>query len=480
MSSSQSPVKPGLAPSDRLLNLPPYALAKVFQDRDEKIRQGVDVIDLGVGNPDMRPPALAIEALKAALDDPQVQNHRYPSFNGLPEFRAAHRAAGTSARFGVTVDPDARGAARWSAPRKASPSSCSPTSTPATRCCCARRATPPTWAWPRSRRCAWSRCRCWRSHRFLPDLAAIPMRGGAPRQGRSASTSRTTRPARVETPEFYQDLLRFAREYDLFVISDIAYCDLSLDPSLPRALVPGVRPRQGAHHRVPLVLEVLLDAGLAGGIRGRQRATRWPNLLKIKSNMDFGVFMAIQRAALAVLTGPQDYCAEVSGHLPRAGATRSSTAIAPLGYPVEPPRATLYVWLPIPRRYAHLARVHARPARPDRRGGGAGLGLRRGRRGLRARRAVRDRGAPARRRASAWRSAPASRTDASAASGRRRSEAAAQPVDRPVRAGERAAGRGTERRPARSARASGSAPPRSRTCSRVTARMRSTCSSGAT
>src|ERR1041385_8781792 len=104
MSSSQSPVKPRLGASDRLLNVPPYTLAKVFQERDEKVRQGVDVIDLGVGNPDIRPPQLALDALQSALLDPHVQNHRYPSFNGLPEFRSA--VAGWYARrFGVSVDP---------------------------------------------------------------------------------------------------------------------------------------------------------------------------------------------------------------------------------------------------------------------------------------------------------------------------------------------------------------------------------------
>src|SRR4026208_1222548 len=104
MSSSQSPVKPRLVPSDRLPTVAPYALARVFQDRDEKIRQGADVIDLGVGNPDLRPPEVAIEALKAALDDPKIQNHRYPSFAGLPEFRAGI-AQWYQRRFGVTLDP---------------------------------------------------------------------------------------------------------------------------------------------------------------------------------------------------------------------------------------------------------------------------------------------------------------------------------------------------------------------------------------
>jgi LL-diaminopimelate aminotransferase len=74
------------------------------------------------------------------------------------------------------------------------------------------------------------------------------------------------------------------------------------------------------------------------------------NLLKIKSNMDFGVFMAIQRAALAVLTGPQDYPRQVS-EIYRSRRDAFLAAVRPLGYPVEAPRATLYVWMPMPRRY---------------------------------------------------------------------------------------------------------------------------------
>src|SRR5262245_55196274 len=104
MSTSQPAVKPTLEPAERFLNLAPYTLAKVLHDRDEKIREGVDVIDLGVGNPDLRPPALAVETLHRALDDPAIQNHRYPSFNGLPEFRAAV-AQWYDRRFGVRVDP---------------------------------------------------------------------------------------------------------------------------------------------------------------------------------------------------------------------------------------------------------------------------------------------------------------------------------------------------------------------------------------
>jgi LL-diaminopimelate aminotransferase len=74
------------------------------------------------------------------------------------------------------------------------------------------------------------------------------------------------------------------------------------------------------------------------------------NLHRIKSNMDFGVFMAVQRAALAVLTGPQDYCTQAADTY-RRRRDAFLDGIGGLGYPVHVPRATLYVWLPIPRTH---------------------------------------------------------------------------------------------------------------------------------
>src|SRR5438046_1114786 len=239
MSSIQPGVKHVLATSDRLENLPPYTLAKVFQDRDAKVRQGVDVIDLGVGNPDMRPPQPAIDALNATDD--------------------ARRAKIISVNF-----PN------------------NPT-------------------------------------------------GG------------------VETPEFYNDLLRFAREYDLFVLSDIAYCDLSMDPSYrARSFLEFDRDKERTVEFHSFSKSYSMQGWRVGMAAGNAEAMA--HLLKIKSNTDFGVFMAIQRAAIAVLSGPQDYCARVSA-IYRARRDAFLAGVKPLGYPVETPRATLYVWLPIPRRF---------------------------------------------------------------------------------------------------------------------------------
>ena len=346
MSASQSPVKPALGPSDRMSSLPPYALATVLQARDEKVRQGTDVIDLGVGNPDMRPPRHAIQALTAALDDPRVQNHRYPSFNGLPEFRAAV-AQWYQTRFGVSVDP-AREAMALVGSKEGifkfflahfNPGDtlllctpCYPAYLGQAAIAQVRKVEVPLLA----------------RNRFVPDLAAIPVEEA--RRAKAIAVNFPNNPTgATEAPGFYADLLRFAREYDLFVISDIAYCDISLDPSYrARSFLEFDREKERTVEFHSFSKSYSMQGWRVAFAAGHAPALA--RMHQLKSNTDYGVFMAIQRAAIAVLTGPQDYCAEVSATY-RARRDAFLSALKPLGWNVEPPRATLYVWLPIPRRY---------------------------------------------------------------------------------------------------------------------------------
>ena len=346
MSTSQSPVKPALGPSDRILGLPPYTLATVLQARDDKVRQGVDVIDLGVGNPDLRPPRHAIDALTAALDDPRVQNHRYPSFNGLPEFRGAV-AEWYRNRFGVTLDP-AREALALVGSKEGifkfflahfNPGDtlllctpCYPAYLGQAAIAQIRRVEVPLLA----------------KHRWLPDLSAIPV--DEARRAKAIAVNFPNNPtAGTETAAFYQDLLRFAREYDLFVISDIAYCDLSLDPSYrARSFLEFDRDKERTVEFHSFSKSYSMQGWRVAFASGHAPALA--RMHQLKSNTDYGVFMAIQRAAIATLGGAEDYCREVSA-VYRARRDAFLSAIRPLGCAVEPPRATIYVWLPIPSRY---------------------------------------------------------------------------------------------------------------------------------
>lgn len=345
MSSSQSPVKPTLEPSERFLNLPTYTLAKVLQDRDEKIRQGVEVIDLGVGNPDLRPPRLAIDALEAALVDEKVQNHRYPSFNGLPEFRAGI-AQWYERRFGVSLDPASEAIALVGSKEGIAKFFLAHFDPGDTLLLC----TPCYPAYLGQAAIAQVRVvevPLSPAHGMLPDLSSIPT--DEARRAKVISINFPNNPSTAtETAEFYRDLLRFARDYDLFVISDIAYCDLSLDPSYrARSFLEFDRDKERTVEFHSFSKSYSMQGWRVGIAAGNREALA--RIVKLKSNMDYGVFMAIQRAALAVLAGSQDYCAQAAETY-RKRRDAFLEAIRPLGYPVEPPKATLYVWLPIPRR----------------------------------------------------------------------------------------------------------------------------------
>jgi len=347
MSSSQSPVKPALEPADRFLNLPTYTLAKVLQDRDDKIRQGVDVIDLGVGNPDMRPPRIAIDTLKAALDDPGIQNHRYPSFNGLPEFRAAI-AQWYQRRFGVTVDAATETSALVGSKEGISKFLLAHFNPGETLLLC----TPCYPAYIGQAAIAQIRVvevPLQPKKGMLPDLTAIPTEDA--RKAKVIAINFPNNPsAAVETAAFYQDLFLFARDFDLFVLSDIAYCDLSLDPSYrARSFLEFDRDKERSIEFHSFSKSYSMQGWRIGMATGNREVVQ--RMVRMKSNMDYGTFMAIQRAALAVLSGPQDYCEQVSATY-RARRDAFLDAIRPLGYPVEPPRATIYVWLPIPRKYS--------------------------------------------------------------------------------------------------------------------------------
>jgi LL-diaminopimelate aminotransferase len=337
-----------LEPADRLKSLPTYTLARVLQDRDEKIRQGVDVIDLGVGNPDLRPPQQAIDALKAAVDDPLEQNHRYPSFNGLPEFRSA-AAQWYGRRFGVEVDSKAETVALVGSKEGIAKFFLAHFNPGDTLLLC----TPCYPAYLGQAAIAQARVvevPLLPKRQMLPDLSAIPT--DEARRAKAISINFPNNPTgAVETPAFYQELFAFAREYDLFVISDIAYCDLSLDPSYrTRSFLEFDRDKERSIEFHSFSKSYSMQGWRLGLATGNRDALA--RIVRLKSNMDYGVFMAIQRAGVAVLTRSQDYCAEAAA-VYRRRRDAFLSAIAPLGFPVEPPRATLYVWLPIPRRSAN-------------------------------------------------------------------------------------------------------------------------------
>jgi len=347
MSTPTTTVKPLFSESARLANVPPYLLAAVFAQREEQRRNGVDVIDLGVGNPDLAPPETAVRALEEALRAPGVIAHQYPPFAGLPEFKAAV-AQWYAQRFGVALEPHSEAIALGGSKEgivkfllaHLDPgdtllvcSPCYPAYLGAVRLAQAVPVEVPLTP----------------QHEFRPDLGAIP--SDVARRAKGIVVNFPGNPTGgVETPEFYAGLLAFAREYDLFVLSDIAYCDLSLDPSYrAQSFLEFDRDKERTIEFPSFSKSYSMPGWRVAFAAGNRDAIA--SLARLKSNMDFGVFPAVQRAAAAVLTGPQDYPAHAAATY-RARRDAFLDSVSPLGFPVRPPKAGIYVWMPVPRARA--------------------------------------------------------------------------------------------------------------------------------
>jgi len=334
-------------PSDKVRNLPTYALAKLFAAKDKKLREGVDVIDLGVGNPDLRPPEKVIEALHQALDDVTKENHRYPSFDGLPEFREAI-AGWYMRRFGVKLDPgkevlplvgSKEGLAKFMLAHL-NPgegilitSPCYPAYLGAATVAQASTHQVPLLE----------------KYDFMPQLDQIPK--DILKNAKLMLVNFPNNPTgAVASDDFYEQLKEFGLKNSIFIMSDIAYCDVRLDSGFKsRSFLEFDGDKENSIEFHSFSKSFSMQGWRLGFACGNKSAVA--NLLKIKSNMDFGVFMAIQRAGIAALAEAEVFSKQMS-EIYRKRRDALVPELAKAGWEVRSPVATLYVWLKIPRSYS--------------------------------------------------------------------------------------------------------------------------------
>jgi LL-diaminopimelate aminotransferase len=336
-----------LQPSQRLQNLGVYALAQVLAARDEEIARGVDLIDLGVGNPDRRPPEQVVNALKSALDDSAHQNHRYPAFGGMPELKQTI-ATWYKRRFNVDLDPvtevlpligSKEGIAKFflahlnPGDTLLLTTPCYPAYLGAASLNQVNQVDVPLTA----------------ANHFHPDLDAIPE--DVARAAKMLTLNYPQNPTgAVETGELYETSLAWARKYKVCIISDIAYCDLSMDPTYrTRSYLEFDREKTNTIEYHSFSKSYSMQGWRVGFAVGN--ATLIGNLARIKANMDFSIFMALQRAAIVALETGQQYCDDM-GKLYARRRDIMYDGLTSLGFELNKTRAGMYLWVPIPENYS--------------------------------------------------------------------------------------------------------------------------------
>jgi LL-diaminopimelate aminotransferase len=330
--------------ADRLSKLPPYLFAEIDRLKQEAIRRGMDIINLGIGDPDLPTPAHIVRRLQEAAADPR--HHQYPSYEGMPSFRKA-AADWYSKRFGVTLDPETEVLSLIGSkegighlplafvdpgdivlvPDPGYPvyqagtifAGGSPYFMPLTR-----------------------------ERGFLPDLHATPAE--ALQRAKILFLNYPNNPtAAVASGTFFTEAVAFARKHGLILCHDAAYSEIAFDGYLPESLLAAEGAKEVAieYHSLSKTYNMTgWRIGFAVGCR-----EILAGLGRIKTNLDSGVFQAVQEAGIAALCGPQD-CVEEMRAIYKRRRDALVDGLTALGFAVDRPRASFYVWIGVPKRHS--------------------------------------------------------------------------------------------------------------------------------
>lgn len=328
------------ATAERLNRLPPYIFQELDRRKAEAIARGADLIDLGMGNPDRPTPEAVVRAAERAVADPV--NHRYPTFNGKPALREGI-ARWYSARYGVALDPEtevlpligskeglAHLALAYIDPGDVSlvPNPSYPVHSRGTILAGG------TIEWmPMTP-----------ENRYLIDFDAVPQ--AAAEKAKLAFFNYPHNPtgATAERP-LYEAAVAFAERTSTLLVHDMAYAELGFGGYKPTSLleIPGGKERGVEFHTFSKTFS--MAGWRVGFVVGNAKMIA--ALLKVKTNMDYGLQPAVQDAALAALELPAGIVADtVAMYEARRDVVVDGLRAA--GYAVERPKATMYVWVPTP------------------------------------------------------------------------------------------------------------------------------------
>jgi alanine-synthesizing transaminase len=333
----------------RVGRLPPYVLSQVVELKHAARRNGEDIVDLGMGNPDQPPPKEILAHLHRAIDNPR--NHRYSVSRGLPKLRLAitdwYRR-----RYGVTLDPNSEAVVTIGAKEGLGHlmlAILAPGDSVLV----------PDPTYP--------------IHRYSVviaggDVVNVPIGPGhdffanlehtvasvAPRPRVLVLSFPSNPTTQVVDIAFFEKVIAFAATHDMLVVHDLAYADLCFDGYV----APSILQVEGARERAVEVFSLSKSYNMPGWRLGFTvgNPAMIAALARIKGYMDYGVFQPLQIAAIHALNEfdhvPPQIC-----EMYRQRRNWLCAGLKRAGWSVEPPRATMFVWAPIPERFRALGSV---------------------------------------------------------------------------------------------------------------------------
>ncbi len=333
----------------RIRRLPPYVFAEVNRLKAQARARGADIIDLGMGNPDMQTPQHIVDKLVETVSKPRT--HRYSASKGIPGLRRA-QAAYYERRFGVKLDPDTQVVATLGS--KEGFANMAQAITAPGDVILVPNPTYPIHEFG-----------------FIISGAAIRHLPAANNEEFLRSVERAVRhsipkplavvlsypsnpTAMIADLDFYRDAVQLAKKLDLIILSDIAYAEIYFDDNPPPSVlqVPGAM--DVTVEFTSLSKTYNMPGWRMGFAVGNERLIA--ALARVKSYLDYGAFTPIQVAAAAALNGPQDCVAEIR----KIYKSRRDTLVDSFeraGWTIPAPPATMFAWAPIPEPYKALGSV---------------------------------------------------------------------------------------------------------------------------
>jgi LL-diaminopimelate aminotransferase len=327
-------------PSARVQQIPPYMFQELERRIEEKRAAGIDVISLGIGDPDKPTYPYIVEAMKAALDDPAT--HQYPSNRGRADFRQAF-ADFYDRRFGVEIDPEDEIIPAIGA-KECIYNLCNAFLDPGDVALASDPGYPVYTGGPLLNGSDSVVMPLVPEKGFAPDLSAISAEDAA--KAKLMFINFPNNPTGAIVPDgFFEEVVDFARANEILVVHDSAYTETTYDGYV----APSFLATPGAKEVGVEVFSVSKGYNMTGwrcaAILGHAGAiqTYW----RLKTNVDSGLFEAIQVAGAAAISGPPEPLAEMNAIYTRRRDLVVS-ALGAIGVDVTPPKGTIYVWAPVP------------------------------------------------------------------------------------------------------------------------------------
>ncbi|KQU99831.1 aminotransferase [Mesorhizobium sp. Root695] len=330
----------------KVRRLPPYVFEQVNRLKASARSRGADIIDLGMGNPDLPTPKAIVDKLCEVVRDPRT--HRYSSSRGIPGLRRA-QAAYYSRRFGVKLNPDTQVVATLGS-KEGFANMAQAITAPGDVILC------PNPTYPIHAFGFIMSGGVIRSLQVEPDDGFIPalergVKHSIPKPLALILNYPSNPTALVASLDFYKDVVAFAKKNDIIILSDLAYSEIYFDGNPP----PSVLQVQGA---IDVCVEFTsmsktfsMPGWRMGFAVGNERLIS--ALTRVKSYLDYGAFTPIQVAAAHALNGDGADIAEVRDIYHKRRDVMVD-AFGRAGWTIPAPAASMFAWAPIPEPFRHL------------------------------------------------------------------------------------------------------------------------------